>query len=245
MNKKQYNHGYEIYKEYSIKNVFNAIDEDSIPDSIIYNKKDYIDSKARVNIIKQLIERDGCMCQNCLEKPTYFGLGKDNGGNWHLDLYSKKDDEHYMYTIDHVFPKSKGGLNHIDNYQLLCKVCNENKSDIIIGENELILKPDVNTKTNSEFNYINKKLKSLNQQTKGILTKVKNHDVVCIKKKRNFTLGKFYSIIEITVKIDTDFNSSYKFRTMDDKGKIILTNFNCFMTHKDSETWLANRYGKY
>ena len=136
MNKKRFNHGYEIYKKYSIRDIFQSIDENgSIPDPIIYNKKDYKDSTTRIKIIKQLIERDGCLCLECKEKPKYFALGKDNAGYWHLDLYSKMDGEHYMYTIDHIHPKSKGGKNHIDNYQLLCKICNEDLYKDISFEN--------------------------------------------------------------------------------------------------------------
>ncbi len=34
-----------------------------------------------------------------------------------------------MLTKDHIYPKSKGGLNNIRNYQVLCSTCNEKKSD--------------------------------------------------------------------------------------------------------------------
>jgi len=242
MNKRRYNHGYEIYKEYSIDEIFQSIEEkDSIPDPIIYSKKDYQDSRTRVKIIKQLIERDGCECKECKEKPTYFAMGKDNAGYWHLDLYSKMDGEHYMYTIDHIHPKSKGGKNHIDNYQLLCKVCNEDKSDTTTTTSK---KPMAKGKPNT-FNYINKKLTSLHQQTKGILTKIQNHNVVCIKKKKNFTVGNTYPIIDIIIKIDKDFNSQYKFYTKDDNGKVTLTNFSYFLTKNDSEKYISGRYDKY
>lgn len=239
MNKRRFNHGYEIYKEYSIDDIFQSIEEkDTIPDPIIYSKKDYRDSRARIKIIKHLIERDGCKCMECNEKPTYFALGKDNGGYWHLDLYSNMHDSHYMYTIDHIHPKSKGGKNHVDNYQLLCKVCNEDKSDKVSGDKPK--KGNLNT-----FNYINKKLTSLHQQTKGILNKIKNHHVVCIKKRKNFTIGNTYPILDITVKIDKDFNSYYRFYTKDDKGKITLTSFSYFLTKKDSEQYINGRYEKF
>jgi len=241
MNIKRYNHGYEIYKEYNINDIFQLIEEkDSIPDPIVYSKKDYQDSKTRIKIIKQLIERDGCQCVECKEKPTYFAMGKDNAGYWHLDLYSKMDNEHYMYTIDHIHPKSRGGKNHIDNYQLLCKICNEDKSDTVVGTAKQIAKEKSNT-----FNYINKKLISLHQQTKGILSKIKNHNVVCIKKKKNFTIGNVYPILDIVVKTDKEFNSSYRFYTKDDSGKITLTSFSYFLTKNDSEKYISGRYDKY
>lgn len=36
--------------------------------------------------------------------------------------------------IDHKFPKSKGGKNIKDNYQVLCKECNLGKGDSILNE---------------------------------------------------------------------------------------------------------------
>jgi 5-methylcytosine-specific restriction endonuclease McrA len=36
--------------------------------------------------------------------------------------------------IDHKYPKSKGGLDEIKNYQTLCRECNVGKSDFVLKE---------------------------------------------------------------------------------------------------------------
>lgn len=241
VNKKRYNHGYNIYKKYTINEIFNEIEnENSLPDKILYHHKDYDDSLSRVKIIKNLIERDGDKCIICQAKPKYFALGKDRSGYWHLDLYSKKNKEHYMYTIDHIYPKSKGGQNSIENYQLLCKVCNENKSDNVDGET---IENKVNIKNTSD--YIGHKLVSLNQQTKAILNKIKNNEVVCVKDEENFTIGNSYNILDIRVKIDKEFNSNYTFKTINDIGCEIWVKFNNFLTKKDSEYLINKKFNNY
>ena len=35
-----------------------------------------------------------------------------------------------MLTRDHIYPKSKGGLDNIKNYQVLCVKCNQKKADL-------------------------------------------------------------------------------------------------------------------
>ena len=47
----------------------------------------------------------------------------------HLDLYGFIDEEEVLMTIDHIVPKSKGGINENINYQTMCKICNEMKAD--------------------------------------------------------------------------------------------------------------------
>jgi len=224
------NHGYKIYKKYTIKEVFDLLKENKIPDELIFHVKDMSDSLKRANIIKSLIDRDGLKCQYCNKIPEYFASAKDNAGRWHLDLYSDDNGEPYMYTIDHIYPKSKGGKNELENYQLLCKPCNEIKGDKVDGEEP---KP----KPINKSKYINKKLESLSQQIKGILLKLKNHKLVCIKCQKNFTLDKEYSIIDINVKIDNDFNTKYLIYLKDDNGKIVRTTFDNFITKIDYDNY--------
>lgn len=224
----RYNHGYDIYKVYTIENIFETLKNNQIPDEIIYHEKDYKDSLKRATIIKDLINRDGLKCVYCGKKPEYFALAKDNANRWHIDLYSNQNSDHYMYTIDHIYPKSKGGKNSIENYQLLCKVCNEQKGDKIEGE-----EPKHKVKSNSK--YINNKLISLSQQIKGILLKLKNHKLICIKEQKNFTVNNEYEIINISVKVDSEFNTRYLLLLTNDKGEIVKTSFENFITKNDHE----------
>ena len=72
-----------------------------------------------------------CVC--CGRVGTKFCLGqgkhvgqKNRGQDEHWDLYTEDD---IALSIDHIHPKSKGGDNHISNYQLMCIECNNFKSN--------------------------------------------------------------------------------------------------------------------
>lgn len=66
----------------------------------------------RVDVIKFLIERDGDFCYLCRG-----------------EFYQEHEDHWSDYTIDHVLPKSRGGLDHVDNYKLAHFPCNQEKDD--------------------------------------------------------------------------------------------------------------------
>lgn len=71
-----------------------------------------------------------CVDSGCELSGYHFGLGEDNGGGIHLDLYAyDHEGDLMMLTIDHIKPKSKGGKNHIKNYQTMCMLHNHEKSD--------------------------------------------------------------------------------------------------------------------
>lgn len=68
----------------------------------------------------------GCTCVECGVEGTILALGKDRGGNLHLDVYT---DDFYPLTVDHILPRSKGGSDDMDNLQPMCCLCNWSKGD--------------------------------------------------------------------------------------------------------------------
>lgn len=79
---------------------------------------------------------NGLECKHCGVKGEFFALEKDfcnrNSNRAHFNLYGYTVfGAEVMLTKDHIMPKSKGGANHIDNYQVLCSKCNVRKGAII------------------------------------------------------------------------------------------------------------------
>ena len=48
--------------------------------------------------------------------------------------YCGRKSPEVILEVDHKFPKSKGGLNKIENYIVACRECNIGKGDIILKE---------------------------------------------------------------------------------------------------------------
>lgn len=70
----------------------------------------------------------GCKCKLCPTTGSFFALEQWKAGDFHFDFFAiDQDGDEVLMTIDHIVPKSKGGPDHIDNYDPMCKVCNEIK----------------------------------------------------------------------------------------------------------------------
>ena len=221
------NHGYDIYKKYKIEEILKSLNEDKLPDRVIYNEIDYKDSLRRAHIMKNLMIRNGIKCVKCNIIPSYFALGKDKIGKWHLDLYGgDTNDFDHMLTIDHIHPKSKGGGNTMENYQLMCKICNEDKSDSVNGE-------ESSQRINTKRLYIDKKLTSLSEQLRGVMNKIKSKEIICVNKVEGFTIGKQYQVIDIKIKIGKKYEVTYELVTTNDEEKKVHTVFDNFITKMD------------
>lgn len=73
----------------------------------------------------------GLKCSCCGIEGKYFGKEKSfNSKRYHMNLYAVDENgEEVLMTKDHIVPRSKGGKNHISNYQTLCVKCNKEKGN--------------------------------------------------------------------------------------------------------------------
>jgi len=49
--------------------------------------------------------------------------------NWKCVSCGRTTDNGIVLHVDHIIPRSKGGQDHLDNYQTLCNICNIGKSN--------------------------------------------------------------------------------------------------------------------
>ena len=73
--------------------------------------------------------KHGFKCSKCGIEGKYVNLECNSQKGNHLNVYAEKNGQAVLLTKDHIYPKSKGGLNNIKNYQVLCEKCNTIKSD--------------------------------------------------------------------------------------------------------------------
>lgn len=78
------------------------------------------------------------VCSCCGLDATYLSVELDlllDTDRYHINMYGVDENgNEILFTKDHILPKSKGGRNHISNYQTMCVICNNNKGNDISKE---------------------------------------------------------------------------------------------------------------
>lgn len=97
------------------------------------SKKEFEGNMVTTSSIRlRTFKEKGCTCVSCGRKGTHFRLQKGiKDKAYHFGLWS---DDNMQMTKDHIIPKSRGGLDHIDNMQTMCIECNGNKSNSYTSE---------------------------------------------------------------------------------------------------------------
>lgn len=77
----------------------------------------------------QLFATKGIVCVNCGIEGQYYAKESTNiNQGWHFNLYALDENgEEVLMTKDHIFPRSAGGSDSLDNYQPMCIFCNGKK----------------------------------------------------------------------------------------------------------------------
>lgn len=79
----------------------------------------------------RLFMRDELKCVKC-GLAASFAAGERVRGtetNCHLNVYGTRNGGDVLFTKDHILPKSQGGANRLDNYQIMCQPCNGQKGN--------------------------------------------------------------------------------------------------------------------
>jgi len=83
----------------------------------------------------QNFKKNGLSCVSCGITGQFFAKEKSRSRqeSYHFNLYALDGSgNEVLMTKDHILPKSRGGKDHISNYQTMCLPCNNKKGNKII-----------------------------------------------------------------------------------------------------------------
>lgn len=121
-------------KRYTVQEVFNMIGKDILEETNPPIKSDSIEVDGYL-VYKdswryRTFYQKGTKCVCCGKEGIYFKLQSDsqNIERGHFNLYA---EDGTLITKDHIYPKSKGGRDCIENFQTMCTECNKKKDNKI------------------------------------------------------------------------------------------------------------------
>lgn len=94
----------------------------------------------RMSDTSDVVIRDNYTCIGCNMKAEYIVIAKNIHSNNPTQKYipfyyiiDRTTGELKKLTKDHIIPRSLGGSNRMSNYQCMCEVCNNKKSNVLFG----------------------------------------------------------------------------------------------------------------
>jgi 5-methylcytosine-specific restriction endonuclease McrA len=92
--------------------------------------------KVKMNSVRYRMFLGNLSCVRCGVIGSIFKMERMSDGSSdraHFNLYAKHPitGTHILMTKDHIYPKSKGGRDHLDNYQTMCSACNNDKGNTL------------------------------------------------------------------------------------------------------------------
>jgi hypothetical protein len=135
------------------------------------------DFSVNLNTHRLLLFKKSRTCCCCGIEGTVIRMERIKNETPHFNLYAIRNNKLVLMTKDHIIPRSKGGLDCMNNYQTMCIICNNIKKNHNLNNkqiqslNEEYYKEIESGKTHSvAFNMVDKKILGILNDTRGNIT---------------------------------------------------------------------------
>jgi hypothetical protein len=87
----------------------------------------------------QVFKAKGTRCVHCNRQGMFFAKERHasrqefHGGGYHFNLYGFDDETEVLMTKNRIVLGKDGGLDELDNYQVTCDLCNQEKVIVLNG----------------------------------------------------------------------------------------------------------------
>lgn len=118
----------QVLEEYSTEYIFNLIKNNKKSSKEVFiTDFGTFEVKVSSHRFVQFKKQNFCVC--CGLVGNIFKLERSLKENPHLNFYNRTQSMDILFTKDHIVPKSLNGKDSLENYQTMCVICNNIKSN--------------------------------------------------------------------------------------------------------------------